>query len=83
MTELEKARRIAVAMRDGESTNGDSYRGLAIPFHRQGSPYGHLQFNRDECAEAGRLFLSLLSKLKDRSEAVPERRSRNRRRAHD
>jgi hypothetical protein len=67
--DLRRAKRIASAMRNGKSTigrNGESTWGgrpHQMPFHRPGSPYGGLSFDPNDCAEAGRLFLSLLSKL--------------------
>jgi len=64
-TDLERARRIARAMRDGRSTIGSSGRNSRgeMSFHRPGSPYGGLGFDPGDCAEAGRLFLRLLGKV--------------------
>lgn len=65
--ELKRARKIARAMRDGNSTIGEAGnagRWGEMPFHRPGSPYGTLSFDREDCSEAGKLFLRLLSGVK-------------------
>lgn len=57
-SDLERAFKTARSMRDDHD-----WKNKSVVFHRQGSPYGELHFDEEDCREAGRLFLKLLRVL--------------------